>query len=427
MKLNHIDIDNFRCFSSINMSFNNSVNVIIGNNSAGKTALLDAIAIGLGVISTEFPEVSGISFKKYDIRHVNNQEAPYTRIKLVTSDGLEWDRVKRRDKSKFTTQQLPELVGLKQLQKYLEVEVITPYYSDNIINFELPFFAYYGTGRAILDIPLRRTGFKQKFSRFDALSNSLHSTSRFKSAFIWFYNKENEEQRLQKEQRSFDVVLPELTAVRNAITSMFPDFHDPHIEVNPLRFMLKKGNEKFSVEELSDGYKTMLGLVIDLSSRMAQANAHLDDPLSSEAIILIDEIDLHLHPSWQQHILKDLTRTFPNTQFIVTTHSPHVVSSVNVEQLTVLENHKRKSVDYSYGLSIERILEDVMGLEHSRNADVQKMIDTLWNLIKQEQVGDVLFEQKEALERLVGTLDSEVIALNVQIARLKAKKAKGKC
>jgi AAA15 family ATPase/GTPase len=81
--------------------------------------------------------------------------------------------------------------------------------------------------------------------------------------------------------------------------------------------------------QLSDGYKTLLGLVIDLSMRMGLANPHLSDPLSAEAVVMIDEVELHLHPSWQHRVLADLLRTFPNTQFILTTHTPFIVEALN--------------------------------------------------------------------------------------------------
>ena len=163
----------------------------------------------------------------------------------------------------------------------------------------------------------------------EALDGALESQSSFKSAFIWFYNKENEEHRLQKAQRSFDVTLKELDAVRRAITQTFPDISNPHIELNPLRLAVTLNGETLDLMQLSDGYKTLLGLVIDLSMRMGLANPHLDDPLSAEAVVMIDEVDLHLHPSWQRRVLADLLRTFNNTQFIVTTHSPFIVESLN--------------------------------------------------------------------------------------------------
>jgi predicted ATP-binding protein involved in virulence len=157
----------------------------------------------------------------------------------------------------------------------------------------------------------------------------LNANSRFKSAFVWFYNKENEELRKQKEKQSFQYKLPELEAVRKAITTVFPEISNPHIMVNPLKFAVKYHGELLDIAQLSDGYKTLLSLVIDLASRMAMANPQLEDPLAAEAIVMIDEIDLHLHPEWQSRVIGDLLRTFPGTQFIVTTHSPYILESIN--------------------------------------------------------------------------------------------------
>ena len=123
--------------------------------------------------------------------------------------------------------------------------------------------------------------------------------------------------------------MKELDCVRQAVQCVFPDLNDPHIGLNPLRFVVKQGTELFIITQLSDGYKTLLGMVIDLSARMAMANPHLDEPLAAEAIVMIDELDLHLHPQWQQRITGDLLRAFPNTQFIISTHSPYIVESVN--------------------------------------------------------------------------------------------------
>ena len=86
---------------------------------------------------------------------------------------------------------------------------------------------------------------------------------------------------------------------------------------------------------LPDRTERTLGLVIDLSSRMAMANPHLDDPLAAEAVVMIDEVDLHLHPEWQRRVVGDLLVTFPNTQFIITTHSPFIVEALN--------NHLKRS------------------------------------------------------------------------------------
>lgn len=99
--------------------------------------------------------------------------------------------------------------------------------------------------------------------------------------------------------------------------------------LNPLRFAVKMNGETLNIMQLSDGYKTLLSLVVDLASRMALANPQMANPLEAPAIVLIDEIDLHLHPEWQRRVAGDLLSTFPNAQFILTTHSPYVVASIN--------------------------------------------------------------------------------------------------
>lgn len=329
MKLQSIQVANFRAFEALSLSLGERLTLLIGENGSGKTSLLDAIGIGLGAILTHLPDVKGISFKKTDLRSQRDQKAAYMRIALQTTESLAWDRMFKRDKSQLTAKLLPQTFGLKKLEHFLDKAVIEPALLSQ--NYTLPLFVSYGVSRAILDLPLRRKGnsFQKKYQRLDALEGALNADSRFKSAFVWFYTKELEEQRLQKERRSFDVTLPELDAVRSAITQMFPDLTEPHIQVNPLQFVVKQNEQFLNIDQLSDGYKTLLGLVIDLSARMAMANPDSLNPLAEEAIVMIDEVDLHLHPAWQKRVVSDLLRTFPNTQFILTTHSPYIVESIN--------------------------------------------------------------------------------------------------
>ncbi|MCL7931062.1 AAA family ATPase [Halomonas llamarensis] len=328
MKLKRLTLENFRSKPALTLALAERLTLLMGENGSGKTTLLDAVAIGLGEVLTYLPSVSGITFKKQgDIHQQLNQLAPYTRITLETKQGLMWDRLKRRDNSKKTASQIPQGLGVKALKQHLDKEVIERWVNGE--PFTLPVFAYYGVSRALLDLPQSRKGFPKSHERFEALTDALTANTRFKSAFVWFYNKENEEHRLQKQQKSFDVTLPELDAVRRAIVALFPDLSEPHIELNPLRFVVRQGDEWLDLAQLSDGYQTLLGLVIDLSARTALANPHLNNPLESEAVVMIDEVDLHLHPEWQRRVLGDLLYTFPNAQFIVTTHSPFIVEALN--------------------------------------------------------------------------------------------------
>jgi predicted ATP-binding protein involved in virulence len=327
MQITQTTINNFRGKENLNIQLGSRVTLLVGENGSGKTTILDAIAIGLGAILSHLPKVTGITFKNSDLMQDNEKKAPYTRIKLKATNDIEWDRTLRRDQSKQTLSNIPSAVGLTSLKNYIDKNIINPFNED--LDFSLPVYSYYGVSRALLDVPLRRRGFPKNHKRFEALENSLNSTSRFKSAFVWFYNKENEEQRKQKELRSFDYKLPQLEAVRQAIETVFPDISEAHIMLNPLRFAVKINGETLDIMQLSDGYKTLLSLIIDLASRMALANPHLQNPLETFSTVLIDEVDLHLHPEWQRRVISDLLRVFPKTQFILTTHSPYIIESVN--------------------------------------------------------------------------------------------------
>lgn len=328
MQIDRLECDNFRLFKKLELPLGRRLTLLVGENGAGKTSVLDALSIGLGQFFTSLPKVTGNAIKQTDLRQHNNKAESYTRIKLMSSDpSMMWDRTLKRDQSAKTVGQIPPAIGLAPLKKYVDSQIINPF--NEGIDFVLPVFSYYGVSRALLDVPLRRRGFPKSHSRFEALENALMATSRFKRTFVWFYNKEFEEQRKQQELKSFDYKLPELEAVRKAITTIFPEISEPHIMLNPLRFAVKMNGEVLDIMQLSDGYKTLLSLVIDLASRMAQANPESRNPLETPSIVLIDEIDLHLHPQWQKRVIGDLLRVFPNTQFVLTTHSPYIIESVN--------------------------------------------------------------------------------------------------
>jgi predicted ATP-binding protein involved in virulence len=329
VKLKNVSLENFRSKASSCLELGSRLTLLIGENGTGKTTFLDAIAIALGEILTYLPEVKGINFKtRGDIYQQDGKPAPYTRIKVVASTGFGWDRMQKRDKSNRTAMQIKAGLGVKQLHRYLQESILDPWNLG--LPFQLPVIVQYGVKRAWLDYsPVRRRGLPKNHSRFESLADALNSTSRFRSALNWFYNKENEESRLKQERRDFDATLPELNAVRRCITTLFPNLANPRFTLNPLRFVVSQDGEELEIDQLSDGYKTMLGLAIDLSWRMAGANPHLEDPLAAEAIVMIDEVDLHLHPAWQQRVVSDLLRCFPNTQFILTTHSSVVVEGIN--------------------------------------------------------------------------------------------------
>jgi predicted ATP-binding protein involved in virulence len=173
---------------------------------------------------------------------------------------------------------------------------------------------------------------------------------------------------------------------------------------------------------LSDGEKCYLTLVADIARRLATANPELEDPLTGDGIVMIDEVDLHLHPSWQAGIIPKLRDTFGNCQFFLTTHSPHVVSDIKSfekEMLLLLDKGERVYSGITpFGKPADSILTDFFQLDSLRNKETQAQLDHIWGMLgtgacHTEEFGRTL----KWLEEHLGTSDFE-------IARIKAEKSK---
>ena len=376
MKLKRVEIQNYRAIERLTLQLDPSLTVFHGDNAYGKTSILSAIAVGLGGIPFLLPDVSSIGFLKTDRR----QSRPL-RVNLTTVDGLTWGRTLGAQEKR------PVLRELRN-----RIEGIVSADREESSPLDLPIVAFYDTDRAVFDLPRRRRGFKSEFPRYGALEGALSARTNFKDVFQWFYAKENEELRLQGDLFNVDPQLKELNVVRRVIESMVPGASEPRIKLSPLRFVVsvKFGQDRpetLSLDQLSGGYRIVLALAADLARRMAQGNPHLDDPLTSEAIVLIDEIELHLHPSWQQRILADLSRTFQNTQFIVSTHSPQVLTTVRPERIVSLHRESGHIVagqasEATYGAEAGDVLSTVMGVdERPSENDFVKTLEQYFRLI----------------------------------------------
>ena len=241
----------------------------------------------------------------------------------------------------------------------------------------LPVVVYYGTGRGQIKAPERRRDFKKAFTRWDAYSGALEANANFRQFIEWFDLMEDEERREKVKLRDWNHKNKSLETVRRALASFVGEkFSNPRMLLHPLRFVMDEKledgkNRQIRIEQMSDGYKIMTAMVADIASRMAEANPDMDDQLLTGGIVLIDEIDLHLHPKWQRTIIDSLTRTFPNIQFIVSTHSPIILSgAMDKAQFVVLRNEgflTAKTGEYT-GYDISQILlSELFGLESSRS------------------------------------------------------------
>jgi predicted ATP-binding protein involved in virulence len=182
--------------------------------------------------------------------------------------------------------------------------------------------------------------------------------------------------------------------------------------------VLKEGRS-LTVNQLSDGEKCLMALVGDLARRFAIANPSRENPLEGEGVVLIDEIDLHLHPKWQRMMVPKLLEVFPNSQFLISTHSPHVITHVKPENLFLLQLREGQLFcsrpAESYGKTVERVLEDLMGIETTRPVEVKESLRRIFQQIDQGDF-DGARNSIERLEKKIGE-DPELTKAGVLIKR----------
>ena len=422
MRLERVEIENYRAIEKLKLRLDPRLTVLHGANGDGKTSVLSAIATGLGGIARWLPDVSSIGFLDTDLRGLRP-----LRVALKADDGTEWERRRRGRRRTIAARRLKDAI-----------EAIVAADRDGGEPLDLPIVAFYDTDRAVIDAPRRRRGFKTSFPRYAALQDALSRRTDFKEFFKWFYVLENEALReLSRRDRNYQ--LPELQAVRTAIERIVPGVSNPRVMFRPLRFVVSvvpgvgmaehpesdrsrrqpgcgagaaDVPEDLELDQLSGGYLIMLALAADLARRMAQGNPHLDDPLQSEAVVLIDEVDLHLHPAWQQRVLPDLTRTFPNAQFVVSTHSPQVLTTVEPERIVRLyrdddDDRVRAGheVGPTYGAEASGVLETIMEVRERPAGNV--FVETLKKYMALVDEGKGEREEARALRRDLEALSPE--------------------
>ena len=415
MKLEQVTIENYRAIDKLDVPLDSDLTVLHGPNGHGKTSVLSAIATGLGSIPRLLPDISSVGFRKNDRRG----QRPL-RVTLRTFDGIEWDRRRLVQRGTTGTRALSNVRMLKAAME----EIVTAD-QEGAEPLDLPIVAFYDTDRAVSDAlsPVRKS--KTEFPRYAALEGALaHRGTSFMQFFKWFYIRENEELREQKERQDFNYRLKDLDAIRKVIERMVPGASGPRIKHGPLRFVLSMRSEdgkreELSLDQLSGGYRIVLALVADLARRMAQGNPHLDDPLGSEAVVLIDEVDLHLHPEWQQRILVDLRRTFPNAQFIVSTHSPQVLTTVDPKHIMHLHREGGRIVASqcpaqtpTYGAEAGGVLEAVMGVGERPTAEHNEFVKKLDEYMRLVDEGSGRSEKAMALRANLEALSARDPALD---------------
>jgi predicted ATP-binding protein involved in virulence len=311
----------------------------------------------------------------------------------------------------------------------------------------LPLIVYYPVERVVLDIPLKIKK-RHSFDQLDGYDNALTQGVDFRRFFEWFREYEDVENerglseaamqdileliqddpkhdQLRKKLSQLQTPVAELAAVRNAIAAFMSGFSKLRVQRKPrLQMTVEKHGKTLDVAQLSQGEKSLMALVGDIARRLAMMNPGLENPLQGEGIVLIDEIDLHLHPQWQRGIIQRLRNTFPNCQFLLTTHSPLVISDAKDVRCYVLNDSQLTPLEDLYGLDANQVLLKVMDT-NIRNEDVEKKITELLELIHQGDNRAAKAALSE-LEQEISANDLELAEARLLIKRLEVLRAKNR-
>lgn len=418
MRLNSLKLTNFRGIPDLELEFSDQVNVLLGANGAGKTAILECAAIMLSRLIGRIRSTRGTGrfFTDYDVSNGKNEAQNEVDVAFEGA-VYKWSVTKTRTGKRRQT--ITGLAGLKDLVDLVHSRL------EEDDSASLPVAVYYPVNRAVLDIPLRIRN-RHPFDQLAAYDQALSGDRRdFRTFFEWFRDREDleNEQRLEDQSSLFSLgnhLLRDwqLTAVRLAIEKFLPGFTNLRVKRNPLRMEVLKSRESLIVNQLSDGEKCALAMVGDLARRMAIANPAEKEPLQGNGIVLIDEVDLHLHPSWQRRVVTALQDTFPNCQFIVSTHSPQVVSHVKQDRVWLLKRDRSTVIANrpieSYGQTTGSILEDIMEVP-DRPQEIKDQLSSLSWAIQQNKLADAS-ELLENLRAAIGR-DPELVKAGIHIHR----------
>lgn len=401
LTLETLKLHNYRCFESIDIDFDHQLTVLVAENGAGKSSILDAIAVAFGTFIGAFNEATGKHFRGEDIRRFRARETDSNEMEHAP-DGVWLEAtgiVPDVDNSLLQASQAPVVwhrnlsaprraqttrKGANVLTKFgehLQHEVRT---TDTEV--VLPLIAYYGTGRLWQQKKLTR-GKSARQSRISRTSRTvgytdcLDSGSSYKLFVDWFrywsLNAKNAQIMALEAGETHQPVTEfgnYVRSVSQAVNTCLQLTGWQDIEYSYTQDALVARHREHGllpVDVLSDGIRSMIAMVADIAFRATKLNGPLgaDAAKQTPGIVLIDEVDMHLHPLWQQVVLQNLTCAFPQMQFIVTTHSPQVLSSVGKDHIRLLHYEQQTATWHATtpehevkGIESIAALREVMGV-----------------------------------------------------------------
>ena len=416
MKITSLKLTNIRSIETAEFRFQPGFNLIAGVNGVGKSTVLDALRFCLSRVLTltTLSRAKPQSFNRRDIRSgfffldavlsltIGVDKLRFTRrqwreqfaaddeenLKELRRVILESERL--RDRARNLLRELEESDGVSDSDSFVPSKA--RFVVAARIAEVAPNCVFFSTNRSV--VSSASTGKSRAGGgKSAAYAEALVARPMYVAQFAdWM----RAQKALAVEQRS---ARRHLQVLRSAVARFLPSYENLRpTEEKPSRLLIDQDGIELDVGQLSDGERGVLALVLDLARRLSQANPSLDDPLSEgHAVVLIDEIDLHLHPKWQRQIVSNLTTTFPRCQFIATTHSPQIVASVEPDQVLLLTPDEIIHPERSLGMDSNWILRHLMEAD-DRPEEAMAAIQSVESLIKEgtfEEARDAISEAKQ--------------------------------
>lgn len=359
MHFQSVIIENFKAIEAMQIDFDPGINLLIGDNGVGKTCVLEALTVALGGFLSGISGVATRGIWESDVRIVQSlladasigvQYMTPVSISCKTCVGIEsfeWARTRGNVTAAFRTK-----TTNKAITRYAQ-EIV------NDLTRDLPLLSYMGTTRVSqpkredYGAVLKKTLTDRRCGYIGCLDSALD----IKAIKAWClkmemvsYNKNKPIKEYETFKRVVSSVMKHMTALENnPVITYSRVFED---------IVYSEGSTILPISYLSAGYQSLLWITMDIAYRMAILNPGLDDFKTVTGIVLIDELDMHLHPKWQWNVLEVLAQTFPNIQFIIATHSPILISSCKNGKLIMLDEFQKVCyLENAYAYSVEDVIE----------------------------------------------------------------------
>lgn len=370
MNINSLKIKNFKCFENLELNFDPQFNVLIGDNATGKTSILDATSFAIGTFfigakkATNDSKIELRPLKASEKRRVLTETEINYKLPFCISAGVSLED-KEFSWSRGTDKISGGSTTYKEANEFInEAYILCSNMFEENDKTDLPLIAYYGTERLFSERSQRNHTMKTT-AKTDGYGSALDPRSLEERFISWFAQEEDEVLKFDKNKDLY-------SAFANAISNMVPDWSQIRFSWKHETILGQMRNGTWtSFDMLSSGYKSIIRLAGDIAYRAIKLNPHkgLNAVKETKGIVLIDELDMHLHPSWQKLVVSLLKSTFPEIQFIVTSHSPFIIQSLKNEELIKINEFHTESVSNNTNMKgLEEIVEDEMDIEDGRRS-----------------------------------------------------------